>query len=801
MSALNHKLWRTISRTKGQFIAVVAVVAIGVAVYIGMTTAYYNLNASKEKFYRDQNFADYYFQVVKAPQQVTKQIETIPGVAGVTGRIQKDVALVNDFSKRATARLTSYTMPVKYEINSLQLLKGRFFADETMAALPGESSRTGDIEILVDPQYAEGNQLNFGDTVNIVAEGKTIPLTVVGTATGPEFIYLMKDAGTLLPDPKTFGVIMISRERAEEILNLKGQINQVLISLVPGADADRVARQVEDVLEPYGNLASYPRKQQLSNAMLEAELDGLRASSRFMPAIFLGIAAAIQFVILSRMVRAQRLQIGIMKALGYRSRQVILHYTGYAVLVALCGTLLGTLLGFALASFMSQAYALYFNLPTTIGAVNTQAMVYGFVFSIGISTLAGLTACRSVVTINPAESMHPEPPKGGGKTLLEDWSWLWHRLDTAWKMSIRSATRNRGRFGITTIGVVFAVGMLVVSLFTLDAVDYMINKQFYQDQRYDYLVRFAAPVKESELLNIERIAGVQKSEPLLEVPVKINFNGRSEDEAITGLNPGASLKRLSDQNEHPIEVPGDGLLISQRTAGKLGAKVGDMVEVETQLGIGPSRQTPVKIVGISNQLVGGGCFASLQQANVLLQERQLISGVMLKVDPTFNAGLEAELEEMTAVSSILSRQKELDNFNQSMEASLYSISILVIFALLLGFAIVYNSSVISFSERQRELASLRVVGFSIPEVSSILLKENLLQSLLGVALGLPFGYLMVKAYIGAVNTDLYSLPVIIYPTTYGYAALGSIFFIIIAHLLAVRGVKQLQLVEVLKNKD
>ncbi len=800
MSALNNKLWRTISKTKGQFIAVVAVVVVGVAVYIGMTTAYYNLNASKEKFYRDRNFADYYFQVVKAPQQVTKQIETIPGVAGVTGRIQKDVSLVNDFNKRATARLTSYTMPVEYEINSLQLLTGRFFAAET-ASQPGEPIRTGDIEILVDPQYAEGNLLDFGDTVNIVAEGKIVPLTVVGTATGPEFIYLMKDAGTLLPDPKTFGIIMISRERAEEILNLKGQINQVLISLVPGADADRVARQVEDVLEPYGNLASYPRKQQLSNAMLEAELDGLRASSRFMPAIFLGIAAAIQFVILSRMVRSQRLQIGIMKALGYRSRQVILHYTGYSVLVALCGAFLGTLFGLALSSFMSDTYAMYFNLPTTIGAVNTQAIVYGFVFSIVISTLAGLTACRSVVTINPAESMRPEPPKGGGKTLIEDWLWLWHRLDTAWKMSIRSAARNRGRFGITTIGVVFAVGMLVMSLFTLDAVDYMINKHYYQDQRYDYLVRFASPVKESELLNIERVEGVQKSEPLLEVPVKINFNGKSEDDVITGLEPGATLKRLSDQHEHPIEVPGEGMLISQRTINKLGAKVGDMVEVETLLGIGPSRQTPVKIVGISNQLVGGGCFVSLQQANLLLQVRQLVSGVMLKMDPVFSTGLEAELEEMTAVSSILSRQKELDNFNKNMEASLYSISVLVIFSLLLGFAIVYNSSVISFSERQRELASLRVLGFSIKEVSGILLKENLLQSLLGVALGLPFGYLMVKGYISAVNTDLYSLPVIIYPATYVYAVLGSFFFIIVAHLLAVRGVKQLQLVEVLKNKD
>ncbi|AGL02407.1 ABC transporter permease [Desulfoscipio gibsoniae] len=801
MSALNKKLWRTIGKTKGQFLAVVAVVTVGIAVYIAMTTAYYNLNASKEKFYRDNNFADYYFHVIKAPQQVTRQIETIPGVAGVTGRIQKDVTLVNDYNKRATARLTSYTLPVEYEINSLQLLTGRFFAADAVVTQPGEHIRTGDIEILVDPQYAEGNLLEYGDTVNIVAEGKTVPLTVVGTATGPEFIYLMKDAGTLLPDPRTFGVIMMSRERAQQILNLPGQINQVLISLVPGADADRVAGQVEDILEPYGNLGSYPRKQQLSNAMLEAELDGLKASSRYMPAIFLGIAAAIQFVILSRMVRYQRLQIGVMKALGYSNRQVILHYTGYSILVALCGAILGTLLGLALASVMSQAYAMYFNLPSTIGAVNTQAMVYGFVLSIAISTLAGLTACRSVVTINPAESMRPEPPKGGGRTPVESCSWLWHRLDTAWKMSIRSAARNLGRFGITMVGVVFAVGMLVVSLFTIDAVDYMIKSHFYQNQRYDYLVRFTAPVKESELLSIERIEGVQRSEPLLEIPVKIKFNGKSEDDSITGINPGTTLKRLSDHQERSIEVPLEGMLISQRTADRLGAKVGDMVEVETMLGIGPARQTPVKIMGINRQLVGGGCFVSLKQANSLLHERQLVSGVMLKMDPALTAGLEAELEEMTGVSSILSRQKELDNFNKNMEAMIYSITVMVFFALLLGFAIVYNSSVISFSERQKELASLRVLGYSIKEVSGILLKENLLQSLLGVALGLPFGYLMVKGYISTVSTDLFTYPVLIYPATYLYAVLGGFFFIIVAHLLAVRGVKQLQLVEVLKNKD
>jgi len=802
MGALHKKLWRTIGKTKGQFIAVAAVVTMGIAVYIGMTTAYFNLNESKDQFYREHNFADYYFHVVKAPQQVTKQIEAIPGVTGVTGRIQKDVTLVNEHNKRATARLTSYSMPMEQEINSLRLLTGRFFAAEGAAARPGEQpTRTGDIEILVDTQYAAANDLDFNDIVTIVAEGKTVPLTMVGTATGPEFIYLMKDAATLLPDPTSFGIITMSRDRAQQLLNLSGQVNQVLVTLAPGTDEEKVAQQVKSILEPYGNLAAYPRKQQLSNAMLEGELDGLKAAARFMPAIFLGIAAAIQFVILRRMVRAQRLQIGVMKAIGYNSWQVILHYTSYSVLVALCGAGLGTLLGLALAAVMSQAYAMYFNLPATIGAVNNQAILYGFLLSLGVSILAGLTACRSITAISPAEAMRPEPPKGGGKTLVENLSWLWRQLDTAWKMSIRSASRNRGRFAITMVGVVFAVGMLVVSLFTIDAVDYMIESHFHQNQRYDYLVRFAAPVKENEILNITRLEGIQKSEPLMEIPAKIKFNGHSEDDAITGMSPQATLKRLFDHRQQPAQVPEEGLLINQRTANKLGAKVGDMVEVETLLGIGPARHSPVKIVGINMQLVGGGSFVSLEQANRMLQERQLASGVMLKVDPAFAARIEEDLEEMTGVSSISSRQKDLDNFNQNMDAMIYSISILVFFALLLGFAIVYNSAVISFSERQRELASLRVLGFSIQEVSGILLKENLLQSVLGVALGLPFGYLMAKGYMNAVSTDLFTLPVTIYPTTYIYAALGGFFFILVAHLLGVRGVRQLNLVEVLKNKD
>lgn len=792
MSVLTRKLWRTIKSTKGQFLAVAAVVTVGITVYIAMSTAYYNLNRSQAAFYAENDFADYYFHVVRAPQQITRQVEAIPGVGKVTGRIQKDVPILKEDHQRATARLISCPLPVENEINRFRLEKGRLFE---------KYPQGGGIEVLVDPKYFDVNLQSFNDKISIVAEGKQVFLTVTGTAVSPETIITMKDASTMMPDPATFGIIMMPHNQAEQILGLNGEINQVVITCVPGADEKVVANQVKEILEPYGNLASYPRKDQLSHAILQVEIDSLKAIAGFMPAIFLGIAAAIQFVMLGRMVKAQRLQIGVMKAMGYSNGQIIFHYTGYALAVALAGALLGILLGLGLASVLSRTYAQFFNLPETISGVSYTAISYGLFLSVAVSLAAGLLAVRGVIKVRPAESMRSEPPGGTGRVFLEGWPWLWERLDATWKMSLRTINRKRGRSGIALLGVVFAVGLLVLSLFMNDAVDYMIKKHFFEEQRYDLLVRFNQPVKDHELYNISRLDGVVKTEPLFEIPVKIHLNGRSEDDLLLGLPPDATLKKLVGNDEKHLALPEDGILISARTAKRLGLKTGDRVEVETLLGIGSARWTTLTVAGVNRQLVGGGSYISLDLANQVMQESGVVSGAMLKVDPGQAGRVEQELSDMTGVSSISSQRKELENLNNSMDSMIYSVTMMVVFAALLGFAIVYNASVISFAERRRELATLRVVGFTNQEVSSLLLKENLLQSLLGVALGLPFGRFMAEWFVQGVSTDLYTLPIVIYPQTYLFSALGGIMFIMAAHFLAARGISRLELVEVLKNSD
>ncbi|WP_031516889.1 ABC transporter permease [Desulfofalx alkaliphila] len=792
MNSLNKKLWRTVLSTKGQFLAVAAVVMLGMTVFIAMVTTYHNLEATQDKYYKDNNFADHYFHVINAPQEIVSRIEDLPGVLKVTGRIQKDVPVLKEDNQRATARLTGYWLPIENEINGIEITSGQIF---------DEHGHGGKYEVLLDPQYAEANKLSFNDTLTIAAEGKQVTLTVAGTAIGPEFVYPIKDASTLIPDYETFGIFYVPNALAQQFLNLPGQINQILIIFAPGADKDATVRQIENILEPYGNLTNYPRDDQISHALLQAELDQLLTTSQSLPVIFLLVAALIQFVIISRLVKSQRLQIGIMKALGYHNRQIMWHYAGYAMLVAVTGLVLGSVLGVVLAGYLTRVYALYFNLPEAMGGISMPAIVLGAFLCMGTAMAAGFVATRGILKINAAHAMRPEPPKGTGKVIFENWPWFWRRLDPSWKMALRGVLRNRLRFAITTLGVVLAVGLLVVSWFFNDSIDYLLEQHFYREQKYDLIVRFDAPVKDNELLYISQLDGVIKTEPIFEMPVKMAFGDKTADDTLLGLPTDVSLKMLVGEQGQQLWLPTNGILMDRRTAHDLGVNIGDKVKVETQLGIGPSHQDYLTVMGINRQFVGGGSYINISQLNRLIGEHQVVTGAMLKVEHGKALPVEEQLNKIIGVSSVLSRQKELDNFYQHLEMMVYFTGVMVIFAGVLGFAIVYNSSLINFYERKNELASLKVIGFSNREISNLLLKETAIQTVLGIALGLPFGRAMAHGYINAVSTDMFIIPVIIYPMTYILSAIGGIIFVMVAFKYANRGIRKLDMVEALKYRD
>lgn len=792
MGILLRKLGHFIHRNLGQFLAATTVVMVGIMVYVSMNTAYYNLSQSQSRFYNDNNFADYYFQVVKAPEEVVKRIKAVEGVKRATGRIQRDVALFKPDHDRATARLVSFNLPMDNELNRITVDQGRMFA----AALGGSY-----VEALADPQFGPANGLEWGDTVTVVVDGKERLLTLVGAASSPEFIYPIKDTTNILPDPQNFGIFMIEQRQAQQLLGLPGQINQVLLEFTPGADQTEVVAAVEEMLKSYGVVASYGRKYQISHAVLQAKLDGIGSVALYLPFIFLVIAAGIQMIILRRMIKIQRTQIGVMKALGYSNPQIIAHYTVYALAISSLGAATGIVLGIFLAGGISELFAQYFNLPGGLKTFDFKTVADSLLLSLSIGTIAGIAGSQGVLRIQPAESMRPEPPPFNSQSYLERWTALWSRLSPEWKMTWRNIGRNRGRFMVTICGVIFAVCLLIIAFFYRDVVDYMLQKFFYEGETYDITVRFDSMINEHELLNLERLDGVQKTEPFIEMPVKITYHDRSADEVLLAYPEDMTMKKLQDESGAIIRVPPDGIVINQRTAEKLGLKAGDQVEVQTMLPYGPIHSDRMLITGDTQQLFGGGSYISLARANLILQERNSMSGAMLEVEAGQQAAVEAQLQEMLGIASITDREKEIGNFKDSMGVVTSFVSILVFFAILLGFAIVYNASVINFAERRRELASLRVIGFTVGEISALLLKENMVLLVCGVILGMPVGKWLVTAYVESVSTDQFSLPVVIYPATYLFAAIGGIIFVMVAHRIAVKGIRDLDMVEVLKNTD
>lgn len=791
MRVLYRKLWRGIWKSKGQFFAMALVITIGISLYVAMTTTYSNLGYAQERFYNDNNFADYYFHVVHAPEGVAKQIANIPGVEKVTARIQQDVAVIKPDGTRASARLTSYPSPLAEQVNSVELKQGRLFE-----AYPAN----GGAEALVDPSYMDANDLNFGDNVEIIAEGRQLPLTVVGTAIGPEFVYAIKDLATMVPDPKTFGVFMIPLNQAQEVLNVPGQVNQILVVFTPGADTEAIVAHIEDLLSSYGNLASYPRKDQLSHSLLDSELTSGRIMAKFFPIIFLSIAAGIQIVLLRRMIRMQRSQIGIMKGLGFSSTAVVFHYSSYALAVSMIGAVAGTGLGLLFSQSLNKLYATYFNLPNVEG-YDFQVVAYSFILAGTVGLLAGLSGSAPIVNINPAESMRAQPPGKSARNILERLPTLWLRLSPLWKMSFRSVARNRMRTLVTVGGVVAAVSLLLISFFMNDAIDYMMKQYYDKEMLHHYLVRFDQPVRSSELLSIARIEGVNRVEAFIEVPVKIHFNGRTVEDAVNGQDTQNQLKTPFDSEGDPMTIPKEGIVLGEITARKLGAQPGDQVTVETAYNMGEPVTTTLPVVSINRQLFGSVCYTSLSQANRMLREADVVSGCMLLVDSGMASAIETELSDMPGINSIASRQKEIDNITSLMGSSVMFVGIMIFFSLILGLAIIYNSIVMSYNERKKELASLLTLGFTHAEVSGLMLKDTLIQAVPGLLIGLPTGRWLAVFYISSVSTDMFTFPVIISPFSYALSLLVGLSFVLAGYWLATRGLSTLDMIEMSKYVD
>ncbi len=785
--ALDRKLLRDLWHLKGQAFAIAAVIGAGVAMFIAYLSTFTSLQRSRDQYYDRYRFAEVFAPLARAPLSLRTDIEAIPGVQAVETRVVASVALdVPRLDEPALGRLVSIPVPARPMLNALVLRRGRL-------PEPGRSD-----EVLASEAFVNANRLAPGDAIGAIINGRRRALRIVGVALSPEYIISIRP-GELIADDRRFGILWMERRALATAFDMEGGFNDVALTLDPGVETTGVIDALDRLLQPYGGLGAIPRALQVSSWTIANELRQLRSFALAIPIVFLGVAAFLLNVVLTRIVSVQREQIAALKALGYANRQIGWHFAKWGVAVGCGGSLLGIAGGTWMGSKMTGLYNLYFKFPDLDYRLSGPVVVAAVAVSLAAAVLGALGAVRRAVRLPPAEAMRPEAPPRYRASLLER-AGVGRLFGPPGRMVVRNIERQPVRTLTSVIGIGFASALLVLGLFFLDAIDELMRVQFSVVQRQDIMVSFVEPRSAGALYELQRLPGVLAVEPARALPVRIRAGHRSRQIGLSGLTASPQLQRVVDIASGPLTLPPSGLVLSRTLADLLGIAAGDAVDLEVLEGWRPRRS--LRVARLVDEHLGLAAYMDAAAVNRLMREAGTLSGAYLLVDPVQERALHRRLKAIPSVAGVALTRAALETFRKQMDETVgIFVGFNILFASTIAFGVVYNAARISLSERSRDLASLRVLGFTRAEISSILLGELALLTLAGVPLGLVMGAGMARLLMRTFDTELYRFPVVIEADTYAIAATVTLGAALVSGLLVRRKLDHLDLVQVLKSRE
>ncbi|MBF2072474.1 MAG: ABC transporter permease [Synechococcales cyanobacterium C42_A2020_086] len=787
MQALDRKLLRDLWHLWGQSIAIALVLACGIAIFVAMQTNYESLQLSQTIYYDQYRFAQVFGQLKRAPESLVTQIRDIPGVAQVQTRVVVDVILdVPNRPEPVTGRLISIPDQPTPMLNDLYLRQGRYI-----------EPRAGD-EVLVSEAFAKANGLQLGDRLGAVINGRWQSLQIVGIALSPEYVYEIRSSD-IFPDNQRFGVLWMGREALGTAFNMDGAFNDVSLTLLPQADAAEVIFRLDQLLAPYGAFGAYDREDQISNRFLSDEIIQLRTHGTVIPTIFLGIGAFLLHTVLSRLIGTQRDQIAVLKAFGYSNWAIGSHYLKFVMVIVAVGSGLGTGIGLWLGSALTTLYAQFYRFPLLRYEVSPAMVVGALLISSGAAILGAFAAVGRAVSLPPAEAMRPEPPPQFRQTWLEQWG-VQRWLSSVERIILRNLERKPIQALLSMLGIALAVALLVLGGFSRDAMNYLVDAQFRTVQREDVMLLFNEPRPARTRYEMTHLPGVLSVEPFRIVPARLRFEHRSHRIGIMGIEPEAELRQLVDRHLQPVSLPLDGLLLSSKLAEILGVQPGDWLTVEVLEGSRPVRTVP--IAGLVDELIGLSAYMDIHALNRFMREGTTLSGAFLAVDDHQLDPLYSQLKRTPTVASVSLRNAMIQQFQQTIARSQGVITtVQVVFACIIAFGVVYNAARIALSERGRELATLRIIGFSKVQVAVILLGEQAVLLIAAIPLGLVLGYGLAAFMAALYDTELYRFPLVISRASYAFAVVVIVIAGLISGGLVRRQCDRLDLIAVLKSRE
>ena len=787
VSPLNRKLLRDLWRIKGQAVAIGLVLAVGVMMLVMMTGLVASLDETRRAYYERHRFAEVFAPVKRAPQRLVHDLSAIPGVASVEGRVTGH-ALVHVKGRDLPVQAQTVSLPDFGEprLNDIYLSDGRKL----------DSRRAN--EILLLRSFALAHNLQPGDKLSATMNGARRSFQIVGLAQSPEFLYTTAP-GELVPDDSRFGVIWMSRTALEAAYDMEGAFNGALLSLGRDANKSAVINDVDQLLEPYGGLGAYGREDQVSNRFVSEEIAGLRATSTGVPPVFLAVAAFLLYIVVARMVQAERNQIGLLQAFGYTNLEVGVHYFKLILVISFGGAIAGCLMGIASGRAMTGLYVEYYKFPFLVFQVTPSSFALGLAVSVATASVGGLVILRRVFDLTPASAMRPPVPpdysRSGrvGQTLNAF-------LDQPSRMVLRRVTRQARRMAGAVLGISAGMALSVAMASIMSGFDRTVDLTFSVVDRSDVTVTFNQPMSNKVLLELRRMEGVIEVEPVRNVPVVFRNGVKTHRGAVNGLVSTPLLYRALDHNATAIDVRNDGVILAQSLADKLNIQPGEQLTIDVREGRRPTLTIPV--AGVARSLLGSPAYMNLNSLNHALGEPNRVSGAYLRIDAVRSGEVYRKLKNMPSVAGVGLKEEGRAAFQRIMDSGAGAIRyIMAAIAGVITFGIVYNAASIAYAERTRDLASLRVIGFSNSETAFVLLGELAVVTLLALPVGSVLGYWLTFVVATGFSTDLYQIPATFDPECYGIAALTVLAAAFVSGWLVKRSMDRADLISALKTRE
>jgi putative ABC transport system permease protein len=788
MSLLDRKLLRDLRALKSQAIAVAMVMACGLAMMIMTRSLILSLETTRDTYYEQHRFGQVFARLKRAPNAVREQLAAIPGVATLQTGIAIQVTLdVPGLPEPAVGLINSLPERGEPALNRLYVRGGR---------LP--ESHSAIRELAVGEAFAEVHGLKPGSTISAVLNGAKETFRISAVVLSPEFVF-EAPPNAALPDHKTYGVFWMPYKELATAFQLYGAFNSVALTLAPGASERSVIAAVDRLLAPYGARGAYGRIDHPSHRRVNDEIRVLQGLAVAFPLVFLSVAAFMTNSVMSRQITLQREQIAMLKACGFSNRQIGSHYFKFSLAIVVAGVVVGTMGGITLGTRLVGMYHLFFRFPKLEFLLDSRVLVAATVVSALAAFIGVAGAVKRAVRLPPAEAMRPEAPTRYRPALVEKLA-IARWFTASFRMALRNIQRRPIRSGLTCVALALATAILIVPNSFRDGIAYVIDFQWDIVQRQTVTLSLVEPGPSRSIADFRHLPGVVWAEPFRYVPVELRAGPIRRRLALQGLPARGTLSRVIDGQPQQLELPARGIVMSAKLADVLRVRPGE--EVTARVLEGREREITVPVVGLAEDFAGMAAYMELHALNRLMLEGDRITGAHVVVDEGRWLEFLHAVKNTPRIAGCMIKNSLRDGFRKTTAESIGLLQkIYMLFATIVAFGIIYNSARISLSERARELATLRVLGFTRGEVGAVLVSELVLLTLLALPLGLALGSGFARGIITTVNTETVRLPLVLTTANYAFAVLVVAVASAISALIAARKISEINLVSALKALD